>query len=320
MHRLFSKRGEIAIATRLIRSGGQDGFTLVELLVVILIVAILATIAMFAFLNATEAGRQARTRAQIEKIHQLITPIWESYNTRRVDIGIPPGIEARLAAELRLDALREIMRLELPDRITDVTDNPITLGLVAPSRNETYKYEVNNRAGSMDAWTPAYQSAECLFLIVIASQDDDSNALEYFRPNEIGDLDNDGVSEILDGWGNPISFLRWPAGFTADVANTPLQKAPAQADPDPFDHLRVRGSPPNTYFLYPLIVSAGPDGIYDLNDLDTPDSSIHYTDTVPPNDPFANFSGGKIGAILDNGNGQPNQSDNVHNHLLEVRP
>lgn len=38
-----------------------------------------------------------------------------------------------------------------------------------------------------------------------------------FTSKEIGDTDNDGLPEFLDGWGNPIQFFRWPVFYHSDV-------------------------------------------------------------------------------------------------------
>jgi prepilin-type N-terminal cleavage/methylation domain-containing protein len=106
------------------------GFTLVELLLVTLIVAILATLVISAYTGSMELGRSARTRAQIAKVNDLIGPIWESYLTLRISARPTPeqllqisqqGVPERMAiAGFRLNMLRRTMRYELPDRITDV--------------------------------------------------------------------------------------------------------------------------------------------------------------------------------------------------------
>ena len=36
--------------------------------------------------------------------------------------------------------------------------------------------------------------------------------------------------EFIDGWGNPIRFLRWPAGFVSDLQ--PLVEPAATRDPE----------------------------------------------------------------------------------------
>ena len=68
--------------------GRRHAFTLVELLVVVLIIAILATVVLFTYLGAVEIGKEARTRAQIAKIDSFIMTMWEGFRTRRVPLRI----------------------------------------------------------------------------------------------------------------------------------------------------------------------------------------------------------------------------------------
>ena len=62
----------------------------------------------------------------------------------------------------------------------------------------------------------ANEAAECLYMIVMLSTPD---ARSQFSDSEIGDTDNNGFPEFLDGWGNPIFFLRW-----SPVSATPIYR------------------------------------------------------------------------------------------------
>ncbi|MCA9208051.1 MAG: prepilin-type N-terminal cleavage/methylation domain-containing protein, partial [Planctomycetales bacterium] len=97
--------------------GCRPSFTLVELLIVLAILSVLASAVLVAAWGAQEDARAARTRAQIVKLHELIMNRWESYRTRPVPIRIPPTAVAGQAASVRLAALRQMMRRELPERI-----------------------------------------------------------------------------------------------------------------------------------------------------------------------------------------------------------
>jgi len=94
-----------------------------------------------------------------------------------------------------------------------------------------------------------YESAETLFMILSMSGFE-PGCMESFRADEIGDIDGDGAKEFSDGWGRPISFLRWPASYASPLT------LPQQ--PDPLDTMRVTG-PPQDWAMTPLIFSAGPD-------------------------------------------------------------
>ncbi len=282
----------------------RGAFTLVELLVVIMIIGILASLTTFALMDAQQEARAARTRAQIEKIHELLMVRYEAYRTRPVQAAVNPARRAipELAAVDRLNAMRELMRMEMPERITDllfsgeqqadysldpaftIQPAPTATGLTAfPSLFLSYR----RRIATAGSWTPENQQAECLYMILASIQDGTRNGLDFFKDNEIGDIDGDGMPEVWDGWGRPIRFLRWAPGFSSPLQN------PADLQADPFDILKVDprwkndnasdrhypddrsseypvGSPPqyaqadNPYQLFPLVYSAGPDGFYHI--------------------------------------------------------
>jgi prepilin-type N-terminal cleavage/methylation domain-containing protein len=247
----------------------RPAFTLTELLIVIMIVGIMAGLALSALNGATELAREQRTRAIIAKLDQLIMERYEGYRTRAVPLSAVQRanvrVNPRLAARSRLDGLRELMRMELPCCQGDVIDDPVFLASV-PALTRSYRRRVTA------AWyqNDSNKEAECLYLIVSTMQDGDKNALDFFFPEEIGDLDGDGVKEILDGWGEPLVFFRWAPGYAEqpgadgawgkagvdddlnnvidDVSEAgwqgsddilPLPTMQTRKAPDPFDPLRV---------------------------------------------------------------------------------
>jgi hypothetical protein len=183
-------------------------------------------------------------------------------------------------------------------------------------------------------------SAEYLYLIVTLG---DPDARDQFMDSEVGDADGDGWPEFIDGWGNPILFLRWAPGVSdsdvqtvvATIAGTTasmdatLAAAAAENDHDPFDGRKVD---PDAWRLIPLIYSAGPDGIYDI----MRDSLYPSTDvTVQPSwsDPFYFVDGAtrnRSGLPVDSSsndsvtnpltaaNGSLDHYDNIHNHRIEA--
>ncbi len=298
--------------------GVRGGFTLIELLIAISIIGVLASAAVFAMFAAQESARETKTRSTIAKLHGLMMDRWESYRTRRLPIELPP--QPSKADEARLRGIRELLRLEMPDRWTDITDPAVALKDVPPSLWQAYGQRVlavKNEKGAGFP-TPQFQGAECLYLIVTMGPADEVGGIEQFRASEIGDTDGDGMPEFLDGWGRPISFLRWAPGFIAPLSD--LQSGDPNKDPDPLDPRRLVRT---AYALYPLVFSAGPDGRYGLWNGNRGATQFHYAQ-YQNNPYYADSSNGgqQIGSPVDETTDQPGGTDyvdNLHNHLLLVQ-
>jgi prepilin-type N-terminal cleavage/methylation domain-containing protein len=312
------------------------GFTLIELLVVISVIALLTSIVLFAMAGAQEAARRDRTRGQIARIHALLAERWESYLTRRVPL--PPLRDQNITGIWRVNAVREMMRMELPDRKNDLLREAVELPQV-PALWYAYRRKVETlvqrhtpNANWQVAWSSDNEGAECLYLILSRLSEGDETALSFFSEKEIGDLDDDGVPEILDAWGSPIKFIRWAPGFGEKDLNqdgTPENLVAAggvqdRGSPDPFDPRRIYANE-GTFALFPLIYSAGPDKLYEIYN----PGNLDYTDSNPPNNPpnnpylrvggYSEFGPplGPLGKWQDaNDDGRDNSVDNIHNHLL----
>ncbi|NQU25197.1 MAG: type II secretion system protein [Candidatus Nealsonbacteria bacterium] len=300
-------------------AGGPAGFTLVELLVVIMVITILAGIVLGGIGMARDAARQAKTEALIAKLHPVIMQKYESYATYRVPIDTT-GLPARTAAELRLKALRIIMKYEMPDRWEDVLDtDPSQLSDIEVSASlpgggtVTRKMKYPALSYVYAAYKQSHEvlgefsPAECLYMIVAVG---DPEAMENFRQNEIGNADDksgDTFPEFLDGWGRPIMFLRWAPGFSSEFGGlSEIQTGNPQVDHDPFD---PQGLQPDAFHLIPLIYSGGADQKYDI------DLAPDARDLSPTEAPYVS----QLGQPADDPNdadGELNHADNVHNHAM----
>ena len=357
----------------------RGGLTLIELLISITILATLAGLFLGASNSAMESARKARTKTTISKIHSLLMERWDDYSTRRVDINrnledsitanFPDSGERGAAmADVRLLALRELLKLELPDRWSDIDlmnayNYPVSReGAFVQSVPVISQAYFRRRQAVINGLTSGASplslqdatdrlndngSAECLYMVVMLFTGD-GEARTLFSQQDIGDTDEDGAPEFLDGWGRPIRWIRWPAGF---VARSPLMTGNPQLEPDPFDpfrrnaidvrppansfpgslvnyvaHLRGTDGPNRAvgYRLIPLIFSSGPDGIGDMssriNDI-LSDSTVRET-ALDPYDWDEEFNAYEFGSFGDNPanpDGDDNSLDNIHNHQLDGR-
>ena len=298
-----------------------DGFTLIELLVVMAIIALLSAALLVALTELQASTKKGRCQQQIKKIDQLIMQRWDEILHKplpRISNTLTPSTQGQ-RNQILLDARRELLRLELPERFDDFLTAPTVLSR-SPSTTTTF----NNRLNQVNLVEARkfYQGAECLYLILSLMQDRDSSALDFFFPGEIGDTDNDGMPEILDGFGQPIGFLRWAPGFSyrplihneRDQSRySDIQDINADGDsPDATDmgSLDPRlGDPITTndpFNLFPLIMSAGRDGEFGMN------FGADYTIGTQYNDPFIpSYHGEPINDYI---------LDNISNHQIEVNP
>ncbi|MFO0902659.1 MAG: type II secretion system protein [Pirellulales bacterium] len=310
---------------------GRAAFTLIELLLVMVLISLLSSAVLLAMYGVLDEAKGDRSRTQVTRINDLLIDRWETYRTRPLRVPLAATTQPNLLARARLNALRELMRMELPDRVTDVSTNPVT-GIAVPSLLRGYRRKCylilgpdpgNPNIPDYSKWSTAHEGSECLYLILSALNEDGTNAaVNVLGPSEVGDTDGDGMPEVLDGWGRPIAFIRWAPAFISDRQPFGIPTVPLTPPDDPFDPVRADprwSTPPaspgyNPFPLYPLVFSAGPDGLYEVNT-----GTVVYPTTTPPNDPYAfmfPFNGTDIPAGASLGAGS---ADNIHNHLLEVK-
>ncbi len=287
----------------------QSGFTLVELLVTLSIIGILATAMLGVASVAGDTARKAKTRHTISRLHTLLMEQYDSYKTRRVPLQDvirkridkevdSPQNRGKALANARLFALRELMLMELPDRWSDIALSPVTDELLNdirqgsatpvrddPNTNPKAPRYLEDRPGLSEVYYRRLkqitnrttdskrvlqnQGAECLYMVITLATGD-GEARSFFGESSIGDVDEDGAPEFLDGWGNPISFLRWAPGVESDAQlnanalgnpNNDAWKVAAAGDHDPFDMYRREST---AFRTMPLIFSSGPDEVYGI--------------------------------------------------------
>lgn len=234
--------------------------TLIELLITMTIMAIIAAAILGTAAAAIEGSREKKTQSIIAKIHTLLMDRYASYETRRIDVApsivqeidrwaaqatTPADVRARsiargqMLADARLLGVRELMKKEMPDCWEDVTYIPAILSQ-APPLAQTY-FRRFQQLPTQSALSPA-EPAECLYLVIMNATGD-GEARTLFSKQDIGDTDEDGAPEFIDGWGNPIGWIRWASGATSDLQpRNPDGSRPGEADHDPFDLFR-RDSP-----------------------------------------------------------------------------
>ncbi|SMP76795.1 prepilin-type N-terminal cleavage/methylation domain-containing protein [Neorhodopirellula lusitana] len=250
------------------RKHSDSGFTLVELLVVMVVIGIMSSMVAIAVQGVTASARASRTRTIIGMIDSVIQEKYDSYKYRSLPVEIPTvdyvaGVTGSTlsfevlgseAARVRLNMIRDLQRMEMPDRFSDFQQPPASIYGAADRvlidsgdidgdgdteeliltrkykaqrtsfkmswyENTTTPYQFPSTAQAYSsrmtgAATTEYQSAECLYLILATSYSSGTPAIDAIPTSNIGDLDGDGMFEIWDAWGQPIGFIRWPVGYS----------------------------------------------------------------------------------------------------------
>lgn len=222
------------------RAAAADGFSLVELLVVISIILVLMAMAGAAVSAARNGQRQQSTEALIAKLDAVVAQQYAGYGARPVQAATPAA---------RGVALRQLATGDLPDRWTDVQ---------AMASNPT-QYRSPHQRAYIGIWnsmatkpSPTFAGAECLFMIVMRGGIANCLACGDLADATIGDKDGDGASEFWDAWGNPVGFILWPGGL----------KLPAESSDFYFARAAPFTAGATGRLMRPLIYSAGPDGEY----------------------------------------------------------
>lgn len=199
-----------------------------------------------------------------------------------------------------------------------VPANLITRTAISYSYQRRYLQVIQQRGKRP---TNQFQGAECLYMILTTGMGDETSGGGTFNQQDFADVDGDGMPEFVDGWGRPITFLRWAPGFRSE-----LQTGDPVKDHDPFD---PRGVDTMAFRLSPLISSSGPDGVEDdgVNEPQGIESHAQApdpeTEKVSFNDPYAPAPSGTApvsfrGELQEEAAGfGPN--DNIFNQMLLVR-
>ena len=228
---------------------GRAAFTLVELLVVVSIILLLMAMVGSAVSNARASQRVQATQALIAKIDRVVQQHYSSYASRPVP--------AATSAADRGTYLRRLASAELPDNWADVQAISGTLsafgsGTAVLPRTAPQNAYAGLLASSTATPTPTFADAECLFMIVMMGGVADCLDCDALGTSQKGDKDNDGAFEFLDGWGNPIRYVLWPAGLELPPGSGKFFSSTA-----PFAGGAPAASKGGT--MRPLIFSGGPD-------------------------------------------------------------
>lgn len=227
------------------------GFTLVELLLVISIIAVLSTLAVGVIRSAQQDARIAATRARVELIQSAMEVELEDFEVRRAPLSFraigeltnqittwanSANGDANFllhAKNLKRMIVADLIRSEfpsgrggLPPRLgrfpsqvfldyllsQGLANNTVLNAFRQVQPANVVRWGGGNFSGF--AATPANpsdrqrfaDSAEMLYAILSELEYDGTNVIDALGSAAVGDTDGDNVSEIVDAFGDPMSF------------------------------------------------------------------------------------------------------------------
>lgn len=239
-----------------------DGFTMVELLVVIGIIALLTTLAVMAIAPSLENAKTAATKATINQVNEVIQQRLDAI--QQMDVSVEAKklatlnssiSEKQAAAFIRTNLYRQA----LPQRLRDLSgidghdDSGAANSDDAPLRSLFTLTDINQNE--------EYQSSALLYLAL--TQGSQLRVLPYGKSYRVPTLDTDSLNQkhvaqiafdssqpnatstaFVDAWGKPLRFYNFPTQIIQDTTNRKslFSNLPANILTDPMDPFQTLGS------------------------------------------------------------------------------
>jgi len=263
----------------------RAGFTLVELLMVIVVIGILSSLLVVASMSVLGTSREAATKATLSKINTMLKERMAAFETHMSNY-INGGVHLTLGAPDERSGKILLRKREFkkyfPQTWDEAKEIAAAAGVSVPTSPASSDLEKST------------EPAEVLFVLLTKTTVTGQGEIgqDAFVGSELADKDSDGNMEIIDAWGTPLRFYRWPcrlikptATNSTDIPSDDELKAartqiPAltttpgdtaiNSDPDdPLNLMQDVSTFTNDYHMLkayhtPLVVSAGVDTLFGL--------------------------------------------------------
>jgi prepilin-type N-terminal cleavage/methylation domain-containing protein len=280
----------------------RAGFSLVELLVVVTIIAALVALTATATIRYIDAQNESGTRTTMEALIKILEPQWKKVvDDARKEPNISPAVIALAGGDMQRARVIWIkMRLMEAFPMNYIEANPLTAPIYnlpspgaafIPPGQQKYLKTYQITLGGASSVNLQAQSGACLLMALSINRGGAVINLENMG-SFVRDTDADGVNELVDGWGMPFAFFRFPTplpGPALDMQSAaPAKTGRTALFRDPLDpsgtllnatwlgspngatfvnlvHAIPPPPPPQSFYIIPVIVSSGSDRTLGLN-------------------------------------------------------
>lgn len=223
----------------------RPGFTLVELLFVIAIIAVLGALATGILGKARADAQVAATRSRITQIEAIMQTVMEDFEVRRIPVRLTGNpIQVR---NNRRQIIAAMMLAEYPSADAD-KDTLGQLNVTIPGLTISETAEMlhwKSQTGNEDLDQPG----EFLSLILSRIDIDGISALESLGPNVVGDPDGDGLLDIVDAFGDSMALRI----FQEDASGLLMPLNPMTTPPPAINEIRFLVTSPNLEEIDPTL-------------------------------------------------------------------
>ena len=228
---------------------GTPRFSLIEILVVIGLIAFLTAAIVAVIPRVANASKVAATKATIKKVDEMLNDRINGFRRfiQKQDQQAGSGTPAYV---LQAQSASGSTILTPGTNLAAAKGHRDQKRLFKMYFAQTYSeldpttQNANPRGGSH---LPITDSAECLYLIIAKGPAVRHRTAELadLKAIETADTDGDGIPEIVDAWGQPLRYYRWPTRLVRPAAFSPINpplappvSPPASlANPGPIDEI-----------------------------------------------------------------------------------
>ena len=244
------------------RSRARRGFSLIEILVVIGLIAFLTAAIVAVIPRVANAAKVAATKATIKKVDEMLNDRINGFRRwiQKQDLLAGPGNPPAYVSYspyvaywsqsnpsnqplLKILATKWVFQASFPQAFADM------------------KPPFNTPVNPSSSHKAVTESSECLYQFLTQGPlfDTEPPSAADLRAIETADTDGDGLPEIVDAWGNPLRFYRCPTRLVRPAAwsSSNSTSPPSLASPGPLDEIPQQPipSPPPSVVVPPSPLS-----------------------------------------------------------------